>query len=368
MGFLKFFQKEDTNIESYPDFWRWFQQHEKRFYKAVQKADNIEGDFFDELSEALDQLNRGYYFLAGMVDDETAELIFTVDGNINNLVFVEEIVAEAPQVPGWKFTAHKQAMDISGMQIEMEGYEFNEENLRFYSNEHPQQPDCIDIVAVYDHFKEEDAEAIFRGLCIYIDNLIGELNAVTLIDRLSVVSPAVAEKEAIPMAKLAGYLVWREKEFIEKYEATRFNTVDENYSLMEGQLENGHPLLVVMNSDLLQWDAKMSHPWIMGIEINYSGNESNGLPDDVTYHSMNELEEELMQILKDSEGYLNVLRKTGDNERVIFFACKDFRKPAKVLYEISAKYANLDITYDIFKDKYWESLSYFSSSTNIKPI
>jgi hypothetical protein len=70
--------------------------------------------------------------------------------------------------------------------------------------------------------------------------------------------------------------------------------------------------------------------------------------------------DDIMLDLKDFEGYLNIGRQTADNSREIYFACKDFRKPSKVLYELTKKYSGqLDLTYDIYKDKYWRSYERF---------
>ena len=67
-----------------------------------------------------------------------------------------------------------------------------------------------------------------------------------------------------------------------------------------------------------------------------------------------------MSQLNDFDGYLNIGRETADGVRDIYFACKDFRKPSKVLEQIISNYSSeLEIEYEIFKDKYWQSLERF---------
>jgi hypothetical protein len=118
-------------------------------------------------------------------------------------------------------------------------------------------------------------------------------------------------------------------------------------------------LVAIVNRTLLEWDSQASHPWILEVEIKYEGDD-NGMPDDDTYEFLNNFEEEIMLDLKDFEGYLNIGRQTADHSREIYFACKDFRKPSKVLYELTKKYSGqLDLTYDIYKDKYWRSFERF---------
>ncbi len=46
---------------------------------------------------------------------------------------------------------------------------------------------------------------------------------------------------------ISSLLNWRHKEFIEKYEGTRYDTDDDNYSSLEGTLNNEMPARAVIN-------------------------------------------------------------------------------------------------------------------------
>jgi hypothetical protein len=361
MSFLKkIFTKKDEPIKNYSNFWNWFQANEQTFYDVIKSGKNPEKDFFDKLSPKLEELKDGFFYLAGMLNDKTAELVFTPDGMVKNIVFVEELVNSAPTISNWKFTALKPALEIENVNIRMGGYEFNSNNLSFYSIDHKNYPDEIDIVIIHNDYKEEDKSTIINGTFIFLDNYLGELNSVTTIDNAIVISKEQAEKELIPIAKLKDYLIWREAEFIEKYSGLRYNTENDSYSSLEGELNNGRPLIATVNSTLLEWDSKASHPWIVKVEINYEGNDNNGMPDNSTYEFLNKFEDQIVLELKDFDGYLNIGRQTADNSREIYFACKDFRKPSKVLHELTKKNSNkLDLKYDVYKDKYWQSFERF---------
>lgn len=242
----------------------------------------------------------------------------------------------------------------------MENYTFAEENLSFYPIVHENYPDEIDIVIAFDQYKEEDNGQIVNGIYILLDNYLGELNTVTIIDHLTVISKDNAQQELIPLEKLKDYLIWREKEFVEQYQATRYNTENDSYSMLEAKMESGNMLLAIINTNLLNWDSKPSHPWIGKLIIFYKGSETNGMPNSRDYELLNAIEDELMESLKDEDGYLNVGRQTAEGEREIYFDCKDFRKPSKVFYEIQQKYKDVfEIDSLIFKDKYWQSLNHF---------
>ncbi len=361
MSLLKsIFGKKEQSVKSYCDFWTWFQSNERKFYDIVKSRQNPEKDFFDKLSPKLGELKDGYFYLTGMLDDNTAELVLTPDGIVKNIVFVEELVKSAPTISNWKFTALKPALDIENVRIEMAGYSFDSENLSFYSIDNNNYPDEVDIVIVHNDYKEEDKSTITNGTFIFLDNYLGELNSVTTIDNLTVIPKNKVEKELIPITKLKDYLIWREKEFVEKNSGLRYDTENDMYSSLEAELKNGRPLVAIINTTLLEWDSKASHPWLLKIEITYDGNNNNGMPDNETYELLNKFEDEVMFEIKDFNGYLNIGRQTADNSREIYFACKDFRKPSKVLHELTKKYSGkLNLTYDIYKDKYWQSYERF---------
>lgn len=353
---------KEIPIKSNDDFWNWFQTKADDFFKIIKNNGNIERDFFNHLLSKLNQLRDGYFFLAGMLDDNTAELIITADGNLKNIVFVEELVQSAPKMTKWKFTPLKPSMNINDISIRMGNLKFYKGNLSFYSNDNPEYPDEIDITVVYTDYKEDLKEKITAGIYLFIEHYLGELNSMTTIDNMEIIGNDQAEKELIPIEKLKDFLIWRQKEFIEKYEGKRYHTENDSYNSLQATLDNGKPLIAIINADLLDWDCKASHPWIITIEIKYKGDE-NGMPDQDTYELMNILEEELMLSLKDSEGYLNIGRQTAESCREIYFACKDFRLPSKIITTIQFDYQNkLIVDYSIYKDKYWQSLNRFKPS------
>jgi hypothetical protein len=301
--------------------------------------------------------------LTGMCDDNTAELVLTADGFTKNIVFVEELIAAAPKMDGWKFTALKPALDIKDVSIEMGGYNFTADNIHFYSNESAEYPDEIDITLVHDDLTEDNKNTITNGSYIFLDNFLGELDVANNIDNLIIIGRQEAQKELIPIVKLKDFLTWRQKEFIEKYDGVRYNTENDTYSVLEAKLESGNALIAVVNSELLNWDSKASHPWMAVFTVKYDGSKNNGMPNKDDYQLMDNIEQEMMQELKDADGYLNIARQTAKGERKIYFACKDFRKPSKIFFKLSQAYAgNFKIEYEIYKDKYWQSVERFNKN------
>ncbi|WP_024480532.1 DUF695 domain-containing protein [Cellulophaga baltica] len=363
MSFLKsLFNKKDAEAPaplSYQDFWTWFQEHEKAFYEVIKSGNDIEQKFFDVLGPKLNELKEHtFWYLSGMSDDTTAELILTADGNLKHIPFVEELAAAAPVLKNWKITSLKQPSSSSTFGIKMNDYTFSEETMSFYAHENPEMPDQIELTILHTAYTPENESHISHGAYILLDNFLGELNCVTTIDHINFKNTKDAEKELVPLAKLKDFLLWREKEFIEKYEGLRHNTEKDSYSSFNGTLKNGLPIIAIVNTDILQWNAKASHPWIAIAIFKFEGDDNNGMPDDETYHLLNTLEDRIMLELKDSDGYINIGRETANSTREIYFSCHDFRKPAIVFDQIQKENKELiSFDFEIYKDKYWQTFN-----------
>ncbi len=364
MNFLKnIFSKNEQPIKSNIDFWTWFTKHEKSFYNIVKSRKNLDVGFFDKIAPKLQELKEGYFYLTGMLDDNTVELVLTADGVIKNIVFVEELVSAAPILKGWKFTALKPALKIENVNISMGDLEFNQSNIFFYSNEDALYPDEIDITIVHNDFTNANQKALSTGVYLFLDNYLGELDFVNNVDSVKIIGRQEAEKELIPIEKLKPFLSWRQKEFIEKYEGLRYNTENDNHACFQGTLENGKALFATINTDILRWDCKASHPWIAIITIKYHETNGTGMPDEQDDELLDKIQEDLEHKLKDMDGYINIGRQTANSEREIYFACRDFRKPAKVFFEIQFNYPEkLVIDYEIYKDKYWQTFERFNGN------
>ncbi len=362
MDFLKnLFKPKEATIKTYSDFWKWFCDNERLFFKVIKENGDVEKQIFNKLSPKLDELKEGFWYQVGMYDDTTAELIITADGEIKNIVFVEELIATAPKIKNWKFTALKPPLDIKDVAIEMAGYKFDCDNIHFCINMHSNYPDEIDISVVHDSCTEDNKSEVGRGIYIFLENYLGEIDFAMAIDNLKIETRSKIVQELIPIEKLRDYLKWRQSEFIEKYEGKRHDTESDEHSIMEAFHEDGSPLIAVINTHLLKWDSKASHPWILAIEIPYKEGTNNGMPDNITYSQLDEIDKEIISELKDIDGYLYIGRQTAKNVREINFACIDFRKPSLVSYKIQKKYEKqFAISYNIYKDKYWQSFDRFN--------
>ena len=368
--FKKLVMKQDVRKDVLIDpqevneFWDWFVKHEESFFKAVREG-NVENGFFNLLAPRLSNLHPGIYFLTGLYGNK-AELVLTPDGSIKNIIFAEEIVAKAPELANWIFTALKPPTSIEHASIQVGDYVFTKDNLHFYAHEHPTYPDEIDLSIVYDGYVESADELITNGIYIFLDNYLGELQSITLIDSVTVVGRDAANQELIPITSLQDFLTWRKTEFIEEYDSDYIVDGEDNFSVYRGEISNGMPLVAYMNTQLLEWENKPSRPYIIRISLEYQSTQAEGIPDEDTLVELNNVEERLSEILQDESKYLYVGQQTGDYVREIFFVSKEFRACSKMIYETLSAYSEvLDYSYDIYKDKYWQTFERYRKHHNL---
>lgn len=350
-------------LEKYGDFWLWFQKNARRFFEVVKSRDDVEKNCFDELAEKLGEIKEGYFFLAGMASEQTAELVLTADGDVKNIAFVEDLVKAAPEIGGWKFTPLKPALQAEDIHIEMEGFRFDKDNLSFYSNDSGEFPDEISISVAHEDYTEKNKQQIVTGTLIFLDNYLGELDFVENIDRIKIISDKDAIKERIPISRLKEFLKWRRKEFVERYDDIFYDAEKDGHTLFEAESETGGKLIAIINPNLLKWHGKASHPWIAVMSNKFDGADNKGLPSDKDYDLLDKIEEQVCSQLPDKDGYLYLGRQLGDNEQNLYFACKDYRRVSRVFYNVQQYFSKATATgFDIYKDKYWRSLSHFISN------
>lgn len=346
--------------QTYQHFWEWFAAQAAAFHQAIRERTEIETLFFHELAPQLEQVREKIWFMAGMFDSEIAEIIFTSDGDISSIVFIEELVAAAPAIQGWKFTALKQPAPLQDIDLGIEDYHFNRDTISFYANEHPEYPDEIDLTILHPDYTEDRHQVISAGTFLFLDSFLGELEMGTSIDRLSLQATPAPGATPIPVEKLASYLKWRQSEFVEKYGQAHYNTVQDAYAPMNAMMEDGRSLLALVNTGLLQWEGRVSYPWLLILEIRYDDSESAGHPDTQTLDRLEAMEEDFFKELYHACDCADIARQTGAGLRLLYLACKDFREPAKATDNLKRKYAGqFEVNYTIYKDKYWRTLAHF---------
>ncbi|MEK6492763.1 DUF695 domain-containing protein [Myroides odoratimimus] len=343
--------------EQYQQFWDWFIANESKFYKTIENHERVVEDFIDIVSPRLKAINTDFNMLTGMGKDGIGELIITPDGRLKSLPFVDEFVQAAPEHKRWRFISCKPS--VKGIGLNMNGFLLDEETVSFIPIHDDVYPDYIHLRFIVKECTPENEEEIGNALYIFLDNYLGEIKTMTMIDYLEVSGEEGVEGEVIPVSKLSDYLSYRETEFVEKYDSVIRNNEEDTYSILESNTDH-EPLIVVVNTSFLNWDQKMSYPWVVKVSIKYKGRE-DGLPSKEDLNSMDDIEDVILE-----SGNLNsVARETGAGERTLFFATKDYKKASiDVFKTISLFTDRFDIDYTIYRDKYWMGLEVYTRAIN----
>lgn len=363
MDLIAFYKQIEEDNSKYQNFWNWFLQMEKTFSDIIRTENDIQKNFISVLSEKLEGFGDKYFFLIGINEQNDIELIFSAEGIVKNVVFVEELVAAAPLIDGWKFIALKPCIDIGDINIRMYDDEaeiiIDQSKLFFYPNLHPELPDEIDINIIHTDMDENNRNIIGNGIFIYLDNLLGELEFMNNIDHLQLISKDEVKDELIPISKLKDYLKWRYKEFIEKYDDAIFDE-EEAFVLYETREDGNVTGYFTINDTAMQWNRKVSHPWIAIISLRHPDSNESVLAEATLIDEVNIFYEEISSLLKKENGYITIGKRTYLSNFDFYFACKEFRYPSKILEAFKMKYGNeWIIDSKIVKDKYWQTFSNF---------
>lgn len=352
--------KESAVVEldtQYKSFWKWFVEQEAVFLEVIKNNDGVVEKFIDVVGPRLKEINPNFNMLTGMSKDGVGELIITPDGALKALPFVDDLVAVAPNLAHWRFISCKPSM--KGIGLDMNGFLLDENTISFIPIYDKEYPDYIHLRFIVKECTPENESDIGNALYLFLDNYLGEEKTMTMIDYLEVKGEEDIEGDVISVTKLSDYLSYREAEFVEKYDSIiRVNEADE-YSILESNGDNGR-LIVVVNTTFLNWDQKMSYPWVVKMSIGYEGNE-DGMPSTNDLSMMDEIED----LLLETDLLNSVARETGANERTLFFATKDYRNASReVLKTISLFTDKFDIDYTIYRDKYWMGLEVYTNAIN----
>ncbi|MDF1697253.1 MAG: DUF695 domain-containing protein [Saprospiraceae bacterium] len=354
-------KKDKPEPATIENFWKWFLRVNHTFYTPIINQKDVEYEVLNPILAKLNSIHSGTYLLVGMADENTAEIIFTPEGNLRNYTFIEALVEQSPTLENWKFTAFKPPADKLVFEIKIGDLSFNQDNVKFYPIEEPEYPDEIIIKMVYlEDFDASETEFIENACFIFIENFLGELQVQTQIDYLSLEPDFQDTSKLIDIIKLKDYIRWREKEFIEQYNGVFFDSENSTYMTLEWENETSK-MIGFCNSDLIKWEAKASHPWVVIVTVSYAVDSNNGMPSTALLEEIYAFEDFLVKTLPDRDGFLQVGQTTGEGARHTYYACKDFRRISDFLKANQEK-TNFDYSFDIFKDKYWRSMQLFNGN------
>jgi hypothetical protein len=198
---LGIFKKGDP-IEK---FWTWFKDNQKRLRMFEENPDKY-------LTEVLTQAKKIQAGLAIEFEPPKNGIIkmtVSADGDRNIFSVVQNIVAKAPTVEGWKFIAFRQRMNleqVKGMRLKAQDHELDPDKMKFFPMING---DTLDLIIYANDVTEENYNQIAYGGLLLLDNILGEYDCVTKVRSYDFHNmPTKKEElaELFPLLDLAAYV------------------------------------------------------------------------------------------------------------------------------------------------------------------
>lgn len=186
------------------EFWSSFQKNSE----ALSRIETADDPVYDELLEKLQQIDAGLFFEFS-VQPEQCELLITAEGDQNLFACVDDIVAAAPKVRGWKIFALKPKLGFPKT-VEWEGFEIAIADVVFDPLANAEGD--LGLRILVPGLNEEDIDNAHNALLRAIDHGLGEREFAESIQHTEVAALEGPASEYIPLSDLERYVQWHKKQ------------------------------------------------------------------------------------------------------------------------------------------------------------
>ncbi len=166
------------NYLSYNLFWKWFLEHEDKFFHYEQ----YHTDLLEETLEKLKDIHPNLVFEIGPEIDGKRELIISSNGLKEGFASVIELTKEAPELDRWIVVPFRQRKANLDIQIELEDIVLSPEDI-FFTYDDSDKKVNIDL---YIAGIEEEDERVFHVVLLLLDNVIGEYDVEMKIEKIDI--------------------------------------------------------------------------------------------------------------------------------------------------------------------------------------
>jgi hypothetical protein len=185
-------------------FWNWFSRHHQEYLTLISKSKKETAYWLSELTTHLRTYYRSLDFSLDCPPGKTATLTITVCGKAKHFKQVDDMVAKAPEIAGWRFVALEEPRPIDFfMEKEIRDSGIDPRELRFSFDD--DDADYTALSIYHPLCTEENYDLIYRLAYAAIFNLLGERSFAIDIRRfevynLSMARPAddIQELEVLP--------------------------------------------------------------------------------------------------------------------------------------------------------------------------
>ena len=194
-------------------FWQWFEAKNKAYLFLSEVTPDVKESLLDELREQLHRYHKKLYFETGIREDDVPELIITAEGKSDYFDDVEYLIARAPKIDNWKFTAFIQPQGVN-FRIHYGEVELVPEEIWFLPLAHADKPELTGIrVCLKNYEMISDKDGLISVIYKMLDTVIGEKSFALDIQFVDAgLLPDDPEEEGMfELWELPQYIAWKQK-------------------------------------------------------------------------------------------------------------------------------------------------------------
>ena len=184
-------------------FWRWFTEHEEA-YRNFEVNGPEQDRLFGEMDRALHRVHKGLQFVFDSGGSGTRKLVISADGMRDLIPVVQRLMAAAPELPGWKFTAFRPRMtDVAGVTLHIGVAEIGMSDLWFALRS---EGDRIGLDIYLPGVVLANQDQGYTIAFLMLDTALGEYDVMTRVGSLEIhpLPPDPEQRNLKPFPTLAG--------------------------------------------------------------------------------------------------------------------------------------------------------------------
>jgi hypothetical protein len=169
-------------------------------------------ELLDEIMEQLHEIDEGLFFEVSEPQEGICDFVITAEGRKELFALVDRVIAAAPSLRGWSFTALKGPMGF-GFAINYGKVHLDPKELWFLPLSAGNDGERLGVRIGIPKLKKRDEEEALNASYILLDTGLGERRSAEAIEHVEVVSlPKDADASRfIRLLELPEFLDWRER-------------------------------------------------------------------------------------------------------------------------------------------------------------
>lgn len=162
-------------------FWEWFAENSAR-YRNFEINGPEQDKLIHELDRRLKKVHRGIHWVFDSGKGETREFILSADGMRDLIPVIQNLVAAAPLLPGWKIIAFRPRLSpIDDISLEVAGSKIEVEDLWFALRP---EGDRIGVELYLPGVETRPEEGNYIITFLMLDNALGEFDVMTRVGEI----------------------------------------------------------------------------------------------------------------------------------------------------------------------------------------